>query len=259
MAACTEFLYIHTSSSQQLRNPVNVCASDRSEEFLQCRSIPSNRLELTQVNCKPLSWQDLNRQTDEQLAVFFLAGEQDALAVLFDRYHRLVFSVAVRILSDAGEAEEVVQTVFLDICRAMANFDSRKGTLKVWLMQYAYHRALHRKRHLDANRFYSWVELEDVHEEFFSPPVIDMLERMQFLNTLLERTTAQRRMILELTYCEGLTANEVAIQTGLSVNVVRHEIYRALDELRKLTSSEGAKVPSRTLSFQPRESNAPSI
>jgi hypothetical protein len=55
-------------------------------------------------------WIDLNRQSDEELAVRLAGGEQDALAVLFDRYHRLVFSVAMRIVQDTGEAEEVVQT-----------------------------------------------------------------------------------------------------------------------------------------------------
>ena len=87
-------------------------------------------------------------------------GRQTALTVIFDRYHRLVFSVASRIVRDAGEAEEVVQTVFLDIFRAAASFDPRKGILKMWILQYAYHRALNRKRHLVASQFYRREELE---------------------------------------------------------------------------------------------------
>lgn len=206
-------------------------------------------------------WPELNRQSDEQLAALFLAGEADALAVLFDRYHRLVYSVAVRILGDAGEAEDVVQTVFLDICRAMANFDPAKGILKVWLMQYAYHRSLHRKRHLEANRYYSWVGIEDA-EAALSPQIaVDILEKTQLLKQLLERTSAQRKTILELTYCEGMTANEVSARTGLSVNVVRHELYRALDELRLLLDGPDEKrcIAGKDFFLQPRESNAPSI
>jgi hypothetical protein len=95
----------------------------------------------------PLPSEDLRTLADEQLIQQIVAGNQDALAVLFDRYHRLVFDVAFRIVRDPGEAEEVVQTVFLDIYRAVANFDARKGIPKVWILQYAYHRALHRKRH----------------------------------------------------------------------------------------------------------------
>jgi len=63
--------------------------------------------------------------SDERLVTCLLAGEQDALAVLFDRYHKLVFSVAVRIVNDPGEAEEVVQTVFLDFFRT--NTPSLRG------------------------------------------------------------------------------------------------------------------------------------
>jgi RNA polymerase sigma-70 factor (ECF subfamily) len=182
------------------------------------------------------TWADLNASTDEDLASLFLAGQHDALAVLFDRYSRLTYSIAVRIVKDECEAEDIVQTVFLDSSRAMGNFNPKRGSLKVWLLQYAYHRALHRKRHLMANQFYSWVELEDAHPESYTQPVSEALERSQLLHKLLEQTTMQRRSILELTYCEGLTANEVSIRLGLSVNIVRHELYRALTELRKLSA-----------------------
>lgn len=76
---------------------------------------------------------DLCKLSDEELMQHATSGRHDALAILFDRYHRLVFDVALRIVRDPGEAEDVVQNVFLDVFRAMANFDSRKGILKVWV------------------------------------------------------------------------------------------------------------------------------
>lgn len=182
----------------------------------------------------PHPWEQLNTQTDEELASSFLAGQQDALTVLFDRYHRLVYSVALRILRDSGEAEDVVQTVFLDISRAMANFDSARGTLKVWLMQYAYHRALHRKRHLQANRFYEWVELEGASAELrMTVSEDDALEQQQLVSTWLGKLNADKRRILELSYCEGMTAEEIAARLERSVHAVRHDLYRALAYLRK--------------------------
>ena len=69
--------------------------------------------------------EDYSKLSDEELMQHVAAGGQGALTVLFDRYHRLVFDVALRIVRDPGEAEEVVQTVFLDIYRAVANFDPR--------------------------------------------------------------------------------------------------------------------------------------
>src|SRR5258707_7519450 len=76
-------------------------------------------------------------------------GHPDALAVLFDRYHRLVLNVALRILRDTGEAEDLMQSVFLEIFHTAAQFDPVKGTTKVWILQYAYHRSFNRREYLN--------------------------------------------------------------------------------------------------------------
>lgn len=103
-----------------------------------------------------LDWVELNKLSDAELVTLLITGEHSALAVLFDRYHRLVFSIAVRILRDEGEAEDVVQTVFLNIFEGAIHFDPLKGTLKIWLLQYAYHRALNKRRNLAAQGVYLW-------------------------------------------------------------------------------------------------------
>ncbi len=178
-------------------------------------------------------------------------GEQDALAVLFDRYHKLVFSVAVRIVDDAGEAEEVVQTVFLDFFCGLASFDPKKGILRVWLLQYAYHRALNRKRHLAASRFYKWVDLDSAASEpLLSWNPGDVAEVARLMDQLLNTLSTRRRQVLELTYFDGLTAEEIAVKLGQSVNVVRHELYRALAQLHRLVVEEGHIVSDRAVQVQ---------
>src|SRR5258708_2216057 len=151
--------------------------------------------------------EDLCKPPDDELIQSVAAGCTDALTVLFDRYHLLVFSVATRIVRDPGEAEEVVQTVFLDIFRAAANFDPGKGTLKVWILQYAYHRALHRKRHLVANHFYSWENLEAaVQVGSGRPPWGELPGPVRLADQMLEKLTPHHREVVEVTYYEGLTA-----------------------------------------------------
>jgi RNA polymerase sigma-70 factor, ECF subfamily len=85
---------------------------------------------------------DLN---DEELMAHLQAGHGDALAVLFDRYHRLVLSIALKIVRDLAEAEDVTQNVFLEIFRSVAQFDPARGTTKTWVLQYAYHRSINRR------------------------------------------------------------------------------------------------------------------
>jgi len=193
-------------------------------------------------------WRTLNSLSDEQLVTCLLAGEQDALSVLFDRYHQLVFSVAVRIVNDPGEAEEVVQTVFLDFFRGLASFDPSKGILKVWLLQYAYHRALNRRRHLAASHFYQWVDLNSAASEpalAWNPG--DVAEVAHQVDQLISGLTPRRREILELTYFDGLTAEEIAVRLCVSVNIVRHELYRALAKLREVVTQESQVVMEKKL------------
>src|SRR5439155_1822668 len=93
--------------------------------------------------------------SDEERMTHMQNGCDDALAVLFDRYHRLVFAIAARVVRDAGEAEDVMQTVFLDMYRAKAQFDASKGSTKVWLLQYAFHRSFNWRRALTPRNFYN--------------------------------------------------------------------------------------------------------
>jgi len=182
---------------------------------------------------RPDSTSDISKLTDEELMQFLRSGRHEALTVLFDRYNHLVFSIALRIVRDPGEAEEVVQTVFLDIFRTAANFDIRKGILKGWLLQFAYHGALHRKRHLVANHFYRWEELEAVLESGAGLPLTGELpEVVRLAEEMLGKLKARQRAVLELTYYEGLTAEEIAERMGESVHAVRHDLYRGLAALR---------------------------
>lgn len=91
---------------------------------------------------------------DAELTAHLQAGCNDALSILLDRYHRLILSIALRIVRDQGEAEDVLQTVFLEIFRSVAQFEPAKGSTKGWILQYAYHRAFNRSQHLNARSFY---------------------------------------------------------------------------------------------------------
>ena len=205
-------------------------------------------------NAKPGSWEQLNQLSDEELASELLTGRHDALVVLFDRYHKLVFGVALKIVGDPGEAEEVVQTVFLDIFRALASFDQHRGTLRVWLLQCAYGRSLNRKRHLSAHHFYTSVSLEaGVVEPLSSRKTADIAEASLLMEELLASVSPRRRTVIELTYFEGLTADEISDRLGLPVGIVRHELYRGLAKLRQSVKRKQGPIKKEEHKVQGKE------
>jgi RNA polymerase sigma-70 factor, ECF subfamily len=190
---------------------------------------------------------------DEDLMAALRMGCNDALAVLFERHSSLVFRIARAILHDDGEAEETVQKVFLDIYRAANQFNPDRGTFKTWLLQYAYHRSINRRQHLESNRFYSRDELRELAPAEFScgggyllclPPQ----EVLCLVEQVLATLELRQRRVIELTYFEGLTAEEIATKTGDTASSVRHNLYRGLAKLRKVlqeTSSSRETVAER--------------
>src|SRR5437867_6240319 len=92
--------------------------------------------------------------TDEEVMEQLREGHPDALPILFDRFHRLVLKIALRILRDPGEAEDVMQDIFLEIFNKADRFERTKGSAKTWILQYAYHRSLSRRQYLALRNFY---------------------------------------------------------------------------------------------------------
>jgi RNA polymerase sigma-70 factor (ECF subfamily) len=181
-----------------------------------------------------LGWAELNNLSDAELLARLVAGDHSSLAVLFDRYHRLVYFVALRIVREEGEAEDVVQTVFLNVFENAINFDPSKGTLKVWLLQYAYHRALNKRRSLLAQGVYLWEELDSASERSEAPE----METVRYCEEMLMKLRPLQRQILELTYFEGWTAQEIADFQHRPAGQVRNDLYRSLAKLRSLTTGQ---------------------
>src|SRR6266478_4041364 len=114
------------------------------------------------LGSRRLPWSKLQEVSDPELVQELISGNDDGLAVIVDRYQRLVFSVAFRIVKDEGEAEDVVQTVFMDIFKRAEQFDPARGTLKVWILQYAYSRSINRRHYLEQRQFYSQMEVDEI-------------------------------------------------------------------------------------------------
>ncbi|WP_263381070.1 RNA polymerase sigma factor [Granulicella paludicola] len=173
----------------------------------------------------------LSLRPDEELARALRQGDGDALAVLFERHHKLVYRIARRIVRNDAEAEDTVQQIFLDVFRSIDQFNPEKASFKTWLLMFAYHRALNCRRSLMARHFFA----TDPFEESLlgtSPLHHANLQHRIYLQQALRELKPHQRRTIELTYFEGLTAEEIASRTGESVRVVRHNLYRGLDKMR---------------------------
>jgi RNA polymerase sigma-70 factor, ECF subfamily len=183
----------------------------------------------------------LRLRSDEDLVSDLLADEPDALTVLFQRHSAVVFQIARRILRNDSDAEDAVQQVFLDLFRAAGQFDPDKGSFKSWLLMFAYHRTFNSRRQLRAHGFYASDSVEDLPQEliqgasrhlpFASAEVVVLVEQV------LKLIQPRQRRAIELTYYEGLTAEQASAVTGESVRVVRHNLYRGLERLRAVLCS----------------------
>jgi RNA polymerase sigma-70 factor, ECF subfamily len=189
------------------------------------------------------SWTDLQEVSDLDLVRQWLAGNHDAFAVIVDRYQRLVFSVAVRIVKDEAEAEDVVQIVFLDIFRKVGSFDPSRGTLKVWVLQYAYSRSMNRRHHLEQRQFYTSVELDDLAPSDVSTTrggrsALSRGEAARLVEESLAQLNEKQREAIDLIYFGGLKFAEAVEKTGESLPQLRHHYYRGLMKIREFIESQ---------------------
>jgi RNA polymerase sigma-70 factor (ECF subfamily) len=173
--------------------------------------------------------------SDEQLMAKVQRGDGNAFTLLFDRYNRLVLTVALRIVHDVAEAQEVTQDVFFEFYRSAARFDPARGKLKVWLLQFAYHRSINRRNYLLLRQFYSRQNLDEVmawETAGETSPRTPAQEIKQVVQQALSTLSETQRSVVEQVIFEGLTLREVADRSRMNYFTMRNQYYKALDQLR---------------------------
>lgn len=183
--------------------------------------------------------------SDEKIMAEIQAGNGDAFAVLFDRFHRLVLVTALKIVHDVAEAEEVTQSVFLEIYRAAKQFDPSKGTLKVWLLQFAYHRSMNRRNYLVLRQFYDRSDIQHALDWECSermPPRLAVQESARLAQEALGLLNEAQRKTIQMVFFEGMTLKEVAERTDESLSNVRNHYYRGLERLRGSLSTQSVEL-----------------
>jgi RNA polymerase sigma-70 factor (ECF subfamily) len=167
---------------------------------------------------------------DSELLAQVQRGDERAMAVLYDRYSKIVYSVSLRVLRDTASAEDVMQEIFMQIWRHPTSFIAARGSLGGWLS------VVSRNRSIDALR--RKRPSEQV-EEMNLPSTTNLADEAE-RSLLMERARAavvllpiEQRKTLEMAFFDGLTHSEIAEMTGDPLGTVKTRIRSGLLALRK--------------------------
>ncbi len=189
----------------------------------------------------------LSPADDADLLVRLASGESDALAQIYDRYHRQVFTLALRILGDHVLAEDTTQEVFLALWRDPSKFDPAKGGFASWLLSLAHHRSVDgvRREESQRRRRDRLAELEPP-ALLGEDPADKALERVvgADVRSALSELPAVQREALTLAYFGGYTQREVAALTGAPLGTVKTRMLAGMRRLRQILGTALSELPS---------------
>jgi len=167
---------------------------------------------------------------DLALVTGLKSGDQGAMAQLYDRYSSVVYAVALRVLGDAGAAEDVLQEVFLQLWRNPSAFDAARGSLASWLAVITRNRAIDMLRRRKPE-----TDIEDVIVSV-APDLAgdaDRARAAEKVRGIMVGMSLSQRSALEMAYWQGMSHSEIADKTGEPLGTVKTRIRSGLIALRK--------------------------
>src|SRR6266404_4891594 len=158
------------------------------------------------------------------------AGDEQAMADLYDRFAAVVYGAALRVLGDGAAAEDVLQDVFVQLWRNPQRFDGNRGSMAAWLAVIARHRAIDQRRKRRPEAEFDEVVLA------VDPGLDGLAERaeaIEHVRRVIATMPEPQRCALEMAFFEGLTHTEIAGKTGEPLGTVKTRIRTALMTIRK--------------------------
>ena len=177
----------------------------------------------------------LKSKDETELISRMVRGDQAALSQLYDRYARVMYSLAFKMLGSAEESEEVVLDVFAKAWRTAARYDASRSRVDSWLFLMTRSRSLDRLR--QRQRQTKVVEAATNTVQVSSSDVPDdaliIAERRTVVVEALAGLPEEQRTVIELAYYQGYSQSEIAKQTGLALGTVKTRIRLGLRKLKQ--------------------------
>jgi RNA polymerase sigma-70 factor, ECF subfamily len=178
---------------------------------------------------------------DSYLVGRISAGDPEAFAQFFDLHSPAVLGLLVRILGGRGEAEEVLQDVFLQVWRQANRYEPSRATPRGWLLMLARSRGLDRLRRREAR----WRHEQEAAADASFPRLaaaigserLEDAERRSRVGSALHLLSAEQRRCIELAFFEGLTHTQIAEKLAAPLGTVKSRILLGMNKLRQALSS----------------------
>lgn len=184
----------------------------------------------------PLSVKSLSPDlSDVDLLLVLRNGHTQALGMIYDRYSRLVYSLAFKILANAEEAEDVTQEIFVSLWQRNA-YNPARGSLSSFLTTMTRSRSIDRLRSRGSRyRFLQRWEGIVQSETAMATPLeqVSMGERSQIIRAALEQLAPNERQVLEIAYYGGLSQSEIAESLNIPLGTVKTRSRQGLLKLRQ--------------------------
>jgi RNA polymerase sigma-70 factor (ECF subfamily) len=176
-------------------------------------------------------------------ALVALLREQPAagVAALYDRYSRLVFSLALRIVQDHGAAEEVTQDVFLRCWRNIDRYQAQQGSLAAWLLAITHHRAIDELRSRRGKHLRREISDKAIHPLAVLDTGYDAALMRGEVQEALHLLPSPQRDVIELIFWGGLTRREVAERLQLPLGTVHTRLRLGMEKLRAALEQASAE------------------
>jgi RNA polymerase sigma-70 factor (ECF subfamily) len=170
------------------------------------------------------------------------AGDQLALHALYERAHRIVFTLVLRIAANRETAEELTIDVFHDVWRRASGYDAANGTVLGWIMNQARSRAIDRVRFESRKKRSHDGDVQPLAEAAADPhDVIALREQGESLRAALTALTPDERQAIETTFFAGLTHAEAATRLNQPLGTIKTRIRSGLHKLRHTLTAEAGK------------------
>jgi RNA polymerase sigma-70 factor (ECF subfamily) len=162
-------------------------------------------------------------------------GDEEALGSLYDRYGKLSYGVALRVLRNATLAEDAVQDAFLTVWRQAASYDRARGKVSTWILTLVHRRAVDLVRR---QRRFNAVAMEPPAAPLTPVESLEEVALRSELQAALQTLSSAEREVVDLAYWDGLTQSQIAGALGIPLGTVKSRTFTALAKLREATEPE---------------------